>query len=732
MKKEISSFINQDIWQKKYAAEEESHPEDTFRRVANFIADTSEEAEEFFAQMASLKFIPGGRILAYAGRNTQKATLSNCYVMGPIEDSMEGIMQALQESALTMKAGGGIGLDFSTLRPYGAVVSGTRSISSGPVSFMEMWNSMSKTISGVGDRKGAMIAVLRVDHPDIEKFIEAKKENSSERPVLEKFNISVGITDDFIKAVLDDAEWELKFNGKTYKKVSATALWNKIVENNWAKAEPGVIFLDTVNKYNNLYYIENITACNPCGEQPLPPYGACTLGSINLTQFVKSPFENPSIDWDELSNTVKVAVRFLDATVDKNYYPVPAQKTEAFSKRRVGLGIMGLGSMLAMLKIRYGSPESIQIVSKIMSFIRNKAYSESVNLAQKKGSFPLFDPEKYIKSKFIQTLPADLKEQIYKYGIRNSHLLTIAPTGSISQLVGNVSGGVEPIFHVRYYRRNYGQEIVIEDYSYKIYKEIFGETQNLPDYFVSAHELTAEQHMLVMAECQKYVDASISKTINLPKNITIEEMKNVYLTAWKLGLKGCTTYREGCLDTEILSKEKKEKSQDTPKPTSRPYCLDGKTYKVKLPENKHAYYLTFTHKKENNKIKPVELFISTKDPSVEEWTKALGRLVSAVFRNVENPTFLVEELKQIMGRSGFWSSARRKFVPSLIAEFGEVMNDYFIEIGLIDPEVPIELYELNIPNYQVGLSLCPSCGEKAARLEEGCIKCFACGYNKCG
>lgn len=724
--------MHKDIWSKKYKAPGDNTPEDTFRRVAGYIADTPEEAEAFFEEMASLRFIPGGRILAYAGRGTEKATLSNCYVMGPIEDSMEGIMQSLQESALTMKAGGGIGLNFSTLRPHGATVGGTQSVSSGPISFMEMWNSMSRTISGVGDRKGAMIAVLSIDHPDIEKFIEAKKENSKEKPVLEKFNISVGITNDFIQAVLNDSDWELKFNGKVYKTVRARDLWHKIVENNWHKAEPGVIFLDNVNRLNNLYYTEQITACNPCGEQPLPPYGACTLGSINLTQFIQDPFGDPSVNWGALQETVKTAVRFLDLTVDKNYYPIPDQKTEAQSKRRIGLGVMGLGSALAMLKVRYGTGESLKVVRDIMTFIRDNAYRASVELAREKSSFPLFDRDKHLKGQFISQLPEDIQRGIHDHGIRNSHLLTIAPTGSIAQLVGNVSGGVEPIFNVRYYRKNYGVDISVEDYAYKVYKERFGEPEKLPEYFVSAHELTPEEHIRVMAECQKYVDASISKTINLPKSISVDEMKDIYLKAWELGLKGCTTYREGCLDEEILSKEKKTTQVQNPWKFERPYALEGKTYKVKLPESKHAYYLTFTHERVNGKNRPIELFINTKDPFVEEWIKALGRLTSAVFRNVEDPTFLADELKEIMGKSGFWSAKRKKFVPSLIAEFGEVMKDYFVEIGIAEEEVPVEAYEENGISNNGNLAYCKVCGKQAAVFEEGCMKCLACGYNKCG
>lgn len=726
----ITAEISRLIWQKKYQAQNENNAEETFLRVAKAIADTPDEQKKFFELMAELKFIPGGRILAYAGRGNDKATLSNCYVMPDPEDSMDSIMKSLHDCALTMKAGGGIGLNFSNLRPEGSYIKGTDSFSSGPVSFMQMWNAMSRTIAGVGHRKGAMIALMNIDHPDIEKFIQAKRENSSKTPVLEMFNISVAITDAFIQAVLNDLDWELIFNGKVYKTVKAKQLWNLIIENNWAKAEPGVIFIDRVNKRNNLWYCEKITATNPCGEQPLPPGGACTLGAINLTQFVKNPFsDKASIDTTELAKTVHVAVSFLDNTVDKNFYPLDIQRTEAQTKRRIGLGIMGLASAMAMLKIRYDSNEALTFIDEVMTTIRDAAYLTSVALAKDKGSFPLFDKKKYLSGNpesFAYNLPDYIKKEIEKSGIRNSHLLTVAPTGSISQLANNVSSGVEPIFSLEYMRRNYNEEFLVEDYAWQLYKSHVNSFNiDKPEFFATAHEISPEWHIKVMAQVQKYIDASVSKTINLPKDTTVEQMKDIYLFAYKSGLKGCTTYRAGCLDVEILSAEIKKESKPT-KLYERPYKLESKTYKVKVPGTQHAYYLTFSYEQTpEGKNKPVELFINTKDTSQEEWTKLIGRTVSAVFRQVEDPTFLVEEFRQIYSPSGFFSPKRRKYIPSLQAEFGEVMKDFFIEIGLMEPEVPIESYENDF-------SRCPACGKKTAIYEDGCIKCVACGYSKCG
>lgn len=576
-----------------------------------------------------------------------------------------------------------------------------------------------------------MIAVLDIDHPDIKKFITCKANNTGDKPVLEKFNISVGVTDTFIEAVKQNADWELKFNGKIYEIVKANELWESIVHNAWAKAEPGVLFIDNINKNNNLWYCEEINSCNPCGEQPLPPYGACNLGAINLTQFVIDPFgKNAKINYEDLQRTVKTSVQFLDNTIDINYYPLDAQRKEAEDKRRVGLGIMGLGSALAMLKIRYGSDESLEVIDSIFRTIRDTAYKTSVELAKDKGSFPLFDREKYLQGVFIKSLPDEIKESIEKVGIRNSHLLTIAPTGSISQIAGNVSSGVEPIFSLQYTRKNYNDDVFVEDYAWKIYKAKGSPDGDRPKYFVTAHELSWEEHLRVMGMCQKYIDSAISKTINLPREVEKKSLQEVYLRAWEIGLKGCTIYREGSLDGEVLSMKKPPATIEK----GRPYKLEGRTYKIKPPESKHAFYLTFTHKKIEDKKRPFELFINTKNPVYDEWVKALGRLVSSVFRNVEDPTFLIEDFKEIMGKTGFWSTERKKYVPSLTAEFGEVMKDYFIDIGLLDSEVPVEIYERNnnIREEKNSLLICFACGEKAAIYEEGCFKCTACGYNKCG
>ena len=735
-------MINETIWRKKYKSDGENTPSDTFQRVARGVADTSEVEEAIFQEMNELRFIFGGRVMAFGGTDKPKATLGNCYAMPSIPDSMDGIMRILHEAALTMQAGGGVGFNFPNLRPAGSPVGGTGSRASGPVSFMHVYNATSRTIDGAGQRKGAMISIMNVSHPDFFKFVSSKEENTKAHPVLERFNISVGISDAFMKAVEENKEWEFAFEGKSHGTARAREMFRKIVESNHKKAEPGTIFLDTINRQNNLFYCETLDTCNPCGEQPLAPYGVCNLGAITLPMFIKYPFTTKaSFDFEKFGAVIRLAVRCLDNIVDKNYYPLQQQRDEALAKRRIGLGPMGLGSALAMLRIRYGSPESLASVERIMEFLRNTAYSASADLAAEKGAFPLFD-ERYLEGEFVKQLPEDLKEKIRKNGIRNSHILTIAPTGSISQLVGFVSGGVEPIYDIEYNRRNYNETFTTPDYAWKLYCEMFGNVTEVPDYFVTAHNLTPDEHIAVQSVCQKYVDASISKTINVHKDITVEELEDVYMKAWKAGLKGCTIYRDKSLEDEILSTTDEKPVVVTPvhvhKKKERDYYLDGGTYKVRIPDKLHAFYCSFTQDEDG---KPMEFFVQTKDQGVREWTDAIGCLTSAVLRSVDDPTFLIEEFKQVHGDTGFWSGKRHKHVPSLIAEFGHVMEDHFIKIGVIDPEVPVEAYAEEVDNPTNGnngdapkLSRCPRCGQRSGRHEGGCFVCHnpSCLFDKCG
>lgn len=467
----IQAEISKVIWHSKYrwqnnGDEPEGSIAASWRRVARALAalelkDKQKWEEIFFSSLCQFKFLPGGRILANAG-TAHRATLFNCFVMGQIEDSMDGIFDALKEGALTMQYGGGVGYDFSSLRPKGSVAKSTGRIASGPVSFMRIWNTMCDTILTFGARRGAMMSTLRCDHPDIEDFISAKQKPGE----LNHFNLSVLITDEFIRAVRENKQWELVFPQRgeqcsaVYKSVSARGLWDKILRTTYEYSEPGVLFIDQINRFNNLSYCENISATNPCGEIPLPPYGACDLGSLNLTQFIADPFtENARFEWDELKRQIPICVRLLDNVIEASQFPLKEQREQAYKTRRIGLGVTGLADALVMLSLHYGSQEARLWASEVMKVICHGAYEASIELAKEKGAFPYFEKDRYLKSRFIKTLPDSIITKIEKFGIRNSHLLAIAPTGTISLLANNISSGIEPIFSLEYSRNILQEEI---------------------------------------------------------------------------------------------------------------------------------------------------------------------------------------------------------------------------------------------------------------------------------
>ena len=543
------SDISRQIWDMKYRLKAadgtpvDHDIADTWARVALAAAkaETPDKRHEWaltFAQaLAGHQFLPAGRILAGAGTD-RNVTLFNCYVMGAVPDDMGGIFASLREAALTMQQGGGIGYDFSTLRPRGAPVKGVGADASGPVSFMEVWDAMCRTIMSAGSRRGAMMATLACDHPDIETFIEAKRTPGR----LAMFNLSVLASDAFIAAVKADGPWDLKFGGKIYKTVDARDLWDRIMRATYDYAEPGIIFIDRINAENNLAYCETIHATNPCGEQPLPPYGACLLGSINLATLVKNPFEdNAALDEDELARLVRVAVRFLDNVIDVSRFPLPEQRTEAFAKRRLGLGVTGLADALIFCRARYGAPESIALIDRWLAKLSLAAYSASAELAEEKGAFPLFDREEYLVRPNIAKLPSDLRDRIAAHGIRNALVTSIAPTGTISLFAGNVSSGIEPVFAYTYSRKmllddGTRREEQVTDFAYRRFREVFGDEAVLPDYFVNAQTLPPEDHLAVQAAAQRHIDSSISKTINVPSEISFEAFKDIYLNAYEAGL----------------------------------------------------------------------------------------------------------------------------------------------------------------------------------------------------
>ena len=522
--------ISEEIHSMKYRGKGESFKE-AMTRVAEALKDNEVHFNNFRTILYNQRFLPAGRVQSAMGA-PRRVTPYNCFVSTTIEDSMDGIMDAAKRAAETMRLGGGIGYDFSTLRPHGALIRSLDSRSSGPLSFMGIFDAICNTISSAGHRRGAQMGVLRVDHPDIEEFITAK--NNSDK--LTQFNISVGVTDEFMQAVKEDKDFDLKFEGRVYKTVSATALWDQILRSTWDWAEPGILFIDRINKKNNLQYCEKIAATNPCGEQPLPPNGACLLGSFNLTKYVIEHDGKYVFNMNQLRNDIPHVVRAMDNVVDRATYPLKEQEEEAKSKRRMGLGVTGVANSIEALGFDYGSERFIQTLEEIMGVIRDVAYTTSVELAIEKGPFPLFD-KAYLESGFTRSLPPHVFDSIWEHGIRNSHLLSVAPTGTISLSADNISSGIEPVFS-HYYDRTIqtfdGPKVErVEDYGFRVFG-VKGKT---------ADELSVFDHVKVLNAASRFVDSACSKTCNVGEDITWEDFKKVYMDAYDGGASGCTTFR---------------------------------------------------------------------------------------------------------------------------------------------------------------------------------------------
>jgi ribonucleoside-diphosphate reductase alpha chain len=771
--------ISQRIWDMKYRFRDASGASDadleaTWKRVARALAEQEKDpdlwAGRFEEALSGFKFLPAGRVIAGAGTG-RTVTLFNCFVMGKIEDDMTSIFDNVKEAALTMQQGGGIGHDFSTLRPNGAPVKGVGADASGPLSFMDVWDSMCRTIMSAGSRRGAMMATLRCDHPDIEAFVDAKRDPAR----LRMFNVSVLVTDAFMAAVKEGADWALVFGGKVYKTVKARDLWERIMQATYDVAEPGVIFIDRVNRRNNLHYCETIQATNPCGEQPLPPYGACLLGSINLAVLVKDPFTpQATLDKGALERLVPVAVRMLDNVIDVSCFPLPQQEQEAKAKRRIGLGVTGLADALLLCGVRYGSPRAVELTREWLGAVQTLSYLASADIAAEKGSFPLYKKGPYLAGETIKALPEEARTAIARYGIRNALLNSIAPTGTISLLADNVSSGIEPVFafsHVRHVMQPDGtrREEAVEDQAFRRWRAIKGNEAPPEDVFVDAQTLTPADHLAMQAAAQDYVDSSISKTINLPRDISFEDFKHVYEQAYAEGCKGCTTYRPNNVTGSVLEVRP---AVEAPKlvptavpepldvrdsvvyiaqPLDRPEDLPGKTYKIKWPGSDHAIYITINDVMQDGRQRPFEIFINSKNMEHYAWTVALTRMISAVFRRGGDVSFVVEELKAVFDpRGGQWMEGR--YVPSLLAAIGGVIERHLIDIGflstadapLIDEAVQKRLklaagdrHPLGEPIQGGGdvptkLGQCPNCGAAALSHQEGCDICLNCGYSRCG
>ena len=762
----MSDFVtpfSEQIWDMKYRYKDagqiplDKTVTDSWSRVAKSLASVEKSPERwekiFYSTLEDFKFLPAGRILAGAGTG-RSVTLFNCFVMGTVPDSIPGIFDMLKEAAITMQQGGGIGYDFSTIRPSGSDVKGVAADASGPLSFMNVWDSMCQTIMSAGSRRGAMMATMRCDHPDILSFVDAKSDSQK----LRMFNLSVLVTDKFMDAVKNKKDWSLIFDKKIYKTVSAKYLWDKIMQSTYDFAEPGVIFIDRINAMNNLNYCETISATNPCGEQPLPPYGACLLGSINLSKMIDAPFsESSKLDATLLKETVSVAVRMMDNVIDVSKFPLASQEKEAHAKRRIGLGVTGLADALLMTGVRYGSDEAVAKTDEWLHLISREAYLASTELAQEKGSFPLLDVNQFLQSGNMVQMDDDVKEVIRSHGIRNALLTSIAPTGTISLYAGNVSSGIEPVFAYSYHRKvlqkdgtKLEEEVI--DYAVNLWKEKFG-NKEFPDYFVNAQTLSPTDHVKMQAAAQKWIDSSISKTINCPEDISFEEFKEVYMAAWDQGCKGCTTYRPNAVTGSVLSVDTSEKKDiETSKmtgisgevvymsePLARPKDLEGRTYKVKWPDSEHALYITINDILLHDQRRPFEIFVNSKNMEHFAWTVGLTRMISAVFRRGGDVSFVVDELKAVFDpRGGAWMGG--KYIPSILAAIGNTIETHMIEIGFLSravlgPQSPeIKKPTLTQQSSPTSLRLttfCPSCGENDLHMIEGCMTCSSCGHSKC-
>lgn len=789
--------IAEQIWNMKYRLQtpnpdipNDRTVQDTWSRIAKDCSGWDEKTNgtqgpkyneylRFYDALSDFRFLPAGRIIAGAGSG-RNVTLFNCYVMGTIPDSMSGIFDMLKEAALTMQQGGGIGYDFSPLRPSGSPVKGVDADASGPLTFMDCWDSMCRTVMSAGSRRGAMMATMRCDHPDIEEFITAKKDAARFR----MFNMSVLATDLFMEAVENDWDWalvhktppitddpdehipQMEPDGNLvfdrdklpyiHKTIKARDLWDLIMQSTYDQAEPGVLFIDRINRYNNLHYVEDITATNPCGEQPLPPYGACLLGSLNLTKMVNQPFtDNANINWKLIKDTAKTATRMLDAVIDISNFPLEEQAIEARSKRRMGIGVTGLADLLMMLDITYGSAKAQDIAEIIMKTITIACYEESIQMACEKGACePTRHPDdraKYLESEFMMGMPTHIRQGVKENGIRNALLTSIAPTGTISLYAGNVSSGLEPVFAPSYDRKvikDDGTKITetVTDYAVDLYHK-FGNPNELPNSFVSAQTLTPEDHLSMQAAMQRWVDSSISKTINLPKDISFDDFKAVYWSAWEQGCKGCTTYRPNDVTGSILSVTEEESepetddeeaekldeawlenefSTTTPKTgvTPRQKALSGQTYKLKWEDSN--VYVTINNFEENGVTIPFEIFINTQDMSHFQWATALTRMMSSVFRRGGDISFVIQDLKSIMDpNGGAWVEGR--YLPSFIALLGQTLEEHIRAITVVDETVQEQKTETTVKPLQ-----CPSCKGFNVNLSGGCPVCGDCGYSKCG
>ena len=747
--------LGSDVLKQKYLAPWEQHPYELWTRQASALASVEKTKalkekwkKKFFTILEDFKFVPGGRIMHGAGREDITTTLNNCYVVAIRDDSIKSIYDTIINEALTYKYGGGCGHDLSILRPAGEPINGTGGESCGPTGFMNLFSENTNTIAQHG-RRGANMQTLRVDHPDIEKFISIK---TGDIEMIKYSNISVLLTHEFMDAVKNDGDFDLTYGGEVYKTIKAKTLWDEIVYHAHSSAEPGLLFWDTMKDYHNAEYCSPLISTNPCAEQPLPDGGCCNLGAVNLERFVD---DNGNFMIDQFKETVGIAARFLDNVVDYNMdrHALENQKKNAENDRRVGLGILGLGDMMVRMGIKYDSEDALQTIDQIMQIFRDTAYETSAELAEEKGQFPNFDWNGFSKSKFIKNLPKSLQEKIKQNGVRNCTLTTVAPTGS-GAIVSRVTSGVEPIFATSYKRRvkNNGDGYGKTFNEYKVYHPIIGKLfetdKNLPDYVVTAHNIDPYFRVKMQGVIQKYIDSSISSTVNLAENITIDTVADIYMTAYEAGLKGITVYREGSREGILVSDEKMKKTvspseldlnahmtselREEKSPRVRPTQTAGVTRRIRTGEG--TLYITINE--DENGLCEVFTTIGKAGGNAAAQSEAISRLISLSLRSGLDPHAIVRQLKGISGPNPTWEDGR--LILSTPDAIGKALDDYIKEReelnikGRSDQPLDKPLITLAQDHQEEnGLIICTKCHNHSVVNEGGCLTCQECGWSKC-